>query len=501
MTASRSVAHPGRPAFRSLTGRLVTTAVALVALVSVLVVGLTAFAMRDYLTGRLDEELRGTPVRFSEGEPPPVRTPERDGDGYADGDRDGDRDGDQHGDLDRFGQGPGTLQAVILADGTSAGEVIDDRGDGGTTPLSRADLAALAAVPADGRVHPASLPDAGGYRVLARELQVGGTIVTGLPTAAITQTVASLLTWGLALTGLGVVVAAGLGLALVRRQLRPLREVAATAHEVSELPLASGEVNLTARVPEELTDERTEVGQVGAALNALLAHVETSLDARHRSEQQVRQFVADASHELRTPLATIQGYTELARRRPEDAERVGTALEKVAAESQRMTTLVEDLLLLARLDAGRPLERADVDLSRLLVEAVADARVLSADHHWRLDLPAEVLEVTGDEHRLHQAVTNLLGNARRHTPAGTTVTVTARPGLVTVHDDGPGFPADLVPTAFERFTRGDTARTRTGGGGVGLGLSLVAAIVAAHGGTVELHSVPGDTTVSVRLPQ
>jgi two-component system OmpR family sensor kinase len=163
-----------------------------------------------------------------------------------------------------------------------------------------------------------------------------------------------------------------------------------------------------------------------------------------------------------------------------------------------MTALVEDLLLLARLDAGRPLQREPVDLTRLLVEAVSDARLLSPDHAWRLELPGEAVEVTGDEQRLHQVVTNLLTNARKHTPAGTTVTVGARPGGFTVHDDGPGFPPDLAAAAFERFTRGDDSRTRTGG--AGLGLALVSAIVAAHGGSVSLDSHPGDTTVTVTLP-
>jgi two-component system, OmpR family, sensor kinase len=299
------------------------------------------------------------------------------------------------------------------------------------------------------------------------------------------------------LIALGAVVAAGAGQLVVRRQLRPLRQVAATAHEVAQLPLAEGAIALEQRVPDKLTDERTEVGQVGAALNTLLEHVETSLDARHRSEQQVRQFVADASHELRTPLATIAGYTELARRRPgEDTTR--TALDKVEEESKRMTSLVEDLLLLARLDAGRPLDRAPVDLTRLLLEAVSDARVLSTDHTWRLELPDEPLEVVGDEQRLHQVVTNLLTNARKHTPAGTTITVTGRTDGFDVHDDGPGFPPEFVGKAFERFARVDEARTRTGG--AGLGLSLVEAIARSHGGTVSLDSVPGGTTIAVRLP-
>jgi two-component system OmpR family sensor kinase len=247
-----------------------------------------------------------------------------------------------------------------------------------------------------------------------------------------------------------------------------------------------------------LTDERTEVGQVGAALNTLLAHVETSLQARHRSEQQIRQFVGDASHELRTPLATIVGYVELASRRPEDNHTVRTALAKVNEESRRMTALVEDLLLLARLDSGRPLERRPVDLTRLLVEAVSDARVLAPEHRWRLVVPEEVVEVPGDEQRLHQVITNLLTNARKYTPQGTTVTVTARTDGFVVHDDGPGFPPQVLSTAFERFARADSARNRAGG--AGLGLALVDAIVAAHGGSVDLQSRPGSTTLSIALP-
>jgi len=182
---------------------------------------------------------------------------------------------------------------------------------------------------------------------------------------------------------------------------------------------------------------------------------------------------------------------------------LGTALDKVEEESGRMTSLVEDLLLLARLDAGRPLERKPVDLTRLLVEAVSDARVIDPDHRWRVDIPDDLIDspalVTGDELRLHQVVTNLLTNARKYTPDGTTVTVSVRRDGFAVHDDGPGFPRDLVDHAFERFARGDAARTRGQEMGVGLGLALVDAIVSAHGGRVTLRSVPGDTTVDVTL--
>ncbi len=470
---------------RSLTGRLVATSVALVALVGLLVVGLTTFAMYTYLMGRLDSQVRGTYSRVVDGPPGSARVP-----------HDEREEGNDEG--DRFGQGQGTLRATQLSDGTWTGDVITEAAN--PVALSAADLAVCATIPRDGELHTVDLPDAGDYRVLATTTRAGVPLVTGLPTNEVTRTIANLLVSGLALTGLGVIGAALAGTALVRRQLRPLHEVAATAHEVSELPLATGDIDLSTRVPAHLTDERTEVGQVGSAVNRMIDHVESSLEARHSSEQQVRQFVADASHELRTPLATIAGYTELARRRPDDIEGVRTALTKVEAESDRMTSLVEDLLLLARLDAGRPLDRAPVDLSRLLIEAVSDARVLAPEHRWRLDLPEDAVEVTGDELRLHQVITNLLTNARRYTPAGTTVTITARPGLLQVHDDGPGFPPDLVGTAFERFARGDVARTRGSDSGVGLGLSLVRAIVVAHGGSVELTSVPGDTTVTARLP-
>jgi two-component system OmpR family sensor kinase len=280
--------------------------------------------------------------------------------------------------------------------------------------------------------------------------------------------------------------------------------VAATAHEVATLPLSSGEIGTTVRVPEDLTDERTEVGQVGAALNTLLAHVEHALDERHRSEQQVRQFVADASHELRTPLSTIHGYAELSRRTsPPDPAQLAQAMSKVEAEATRMSSLVEDLLLLARLDSGRPLARDEVDLTRLALEAVGDARVVGPEHRWRLDLPDEPVLAPGDEQRLHQVLTNLLNNARRHTPPGTAVTVGVREDgdevVLSVLDDGPGLPPPLRSTAFERFTRGDSARTRASGG-AGLGLSLVQAISHAHGGRVSVDSVPGRTHFEVRLP-
>ncbi|HZX07354.1 sensor histidine kinase, partial [Kribbella sp.] len=273
--------------------------------------------------------------------------------------------------------------------------------------------------------------------------------------------------------------------------------------EVAALPLDTGEIGVTARVPDQLTDEHTEVGQVAVALNTLLGHMEDALDARHRSEQQVRQFVADASHELRTPLTTIHGYAQLSLRQ-RDPELYTHAMGKVMVETTRMASLVEDLLLLARLDAGRPLDRRPVDLSRLARDTVADAEIVAPSHHWELALPDGPIVVTGDEQRLHQVVTNLLTNARRHTPPGTTVTVAATrrddTAVLTVHDDGPGIPADLLPNVFQRFTRADTARTRATGG-TGLGLSLAESIAHAHAGTLTLTSRPGSTTFTLALPR
>ena len=457
--------------FSTLASRLVLTAVALVAVVCVLIATITTFGIRSNLMGRLDADLATLSHRPGAGFEP---------------------DG-------QLNVTPGTLIAVIPANGTGSGFVgTFDRS--APDALSAAALSAVGDVPVGSTPHTVQVPDEGSYRVLAQTgTTASGTTVTvvlGMPTRDVDATIRNLVWWEAALTLLGVGGAAAAGTLVVRRQLRPLNEVARTAHAVALLPLDAGEIGITERVPQRLTDPRTETGQVGAALNTLLEHVESSLHARHRSEQQVRQFVADASHELRTPLTTIAGYTQLARQHP---EAVDVALSKVDEESRRMTTLVEDLLLLARLDSGRPLEQAPVDLSRLLAEAVDDARVVDPDHDWRLELAPDPLVVVGDASRLHQVVTNLLTNARKYTPAGTTVITRVLPDGFEVQDGGPGIPSDLARVAFQRFSRGDAGRQRTGG--VGLGLALVDAIVRAHGGSVRLASVPGDTRFEVRLPR
>jgi two-component system OmpR family sensor kinase len=259
---------------------------------------------------------------------------------------------------------------------------------------------------------------------------------------------------------------------------------------------------MPAPVPD--TDPHTEVGQVAAALNHMIGHVGDALDRRHASEERLRLFAADASHELRTPVATVRAHAELALRHPGAVPAdVRHALERIQSESERMSGLVDDLLLLARLDAGRPLARDTVDLSRLALDTASDARAAAPGHRWLLDLPEEPVTVTGDQPRLHQVVANLLANARIHTPPGTTVTlrISRNHGVVglAVTDTGSGIPQELQGAIFQRFTRADQGRSRTVGGS-GLGLAIVAAVIAAHGGTVDVSSRPGHTRFRLQLP-
>ncbi len=404
------------------------------------------------------------------------------------------------------GQGLGGLSALIID-----GELVSS---GILTPAATNSVqcaalpvssdATLTALPTDGSVQTVTIDGFGDYRAAAAVLSDGTVVVSGLP---LTTVRASLVQLGIILaivTGVAVLLGVVVVFWIVRRSLRPLDEVVATARQVSTLTLDRGEVDLGVRVPGRDTDTRTEVGQVGAALNQMLGHVSRALVARQESETRVRQFVADASHELRTPLAAIRGYAELARREEDDAEGVAHALRRVESESARMTTLVDDLLLLARLDAGRPLSEEEVDLTLVVVDAVSDARVAGLDHRWQLDLPDEPVTTVGDPARLHQVLANLLANARTHTPAGTTVwcglRTEAGASVVTVTDDGPGVPTGLQPEVFNRFVRGDSSRSRAAGS-TGLGLAIVAAVVAAHRGTVTVTSRPGRTTFTVRLPR
>jgi two-component system OmpR family sensor kinase len=364
---------------------------------------------------------------------------------------------------------------------------------------------ALEAVPKDNKAHSVEIPGFGNYLakyVASRDSSDAYYIA--LPTKDVDDNIDTLILVEISVTAAGLVAAGIAGYVLVGVATRPLRKVANTATRVSELPLHTGEVTLYERVPESEADPHTEVGQVGAALNRMLDHIHSALHARQQSEMRVRQFVADASHELRTPLASIRGYAELTRRgREETGPDTRHALGRIESEAGRMTLLVEDLLLLARLDAGRPLQYDQTDLVPLVIDAVSDARAAGREHNWRLELPEEPALVLADAARLQQVMVNLFANARTHTPPGTTVTARVHrhgPWLcVDVQDDGPGIPPDLLPRVFERFARGDSSRSRSSGS-TGLGLAIVQAVAAAHGGAVTVDSMPGRTVFTLHLP-
>jgi two-component system OmpR family sensor kinase len=355
---------------------------------------------------------------------------------------------------------------------------------------------------ADAESDSVDIPSLGMYRV-ASIPGPNGAVVLGLPLTEVTATIGQILTTVALVTVGGLLVLSSIIAVVVRVGLRPLRAVADTATRVASVRMDSGDVTISERVPDEQTDDHTEIGQVGTALNTLLDHVEQGLAARQRNEELMRRFVADASHELRTPLASIRGYSELSLRDRSLSENSQQALERIQAQSLRMTALVEDLLLLARLDEGQELVYGSVDLTRLAVEAVGDARPAGPDHRWVVDVDDEPVLLAGDTSRLHQVVANLLANARTHTPHGTEITVSVhREGaeaVLRVHDDGPGIDPSVADQLFERFSRADRSRDRKTGG-TGLGLSIARAIVQAHGGSLTVRSVPGDTTFEMRLP-
>ncbi|MGY1580669.1 HAMP domain-containing sensor histidine kinase [Streptomyces sp. MN13] len=498
-----------RPQPRTLRTRLVVASVVLIAVVCAVIGSVTTLALRSYLYGQLDGQLKEVAARASGRFDPPDKDVTGGGAGLIGGQDKPPEDIDLTKFVARGPQPVGTIAAEVRDGSIVEARVGKKAADGNNVPqlnpepLSDAQTEALGSVARDGEAHTVDVPGLGGY--LAR-YQTGpnGSYYVAIPTSDVTRTVNTLIIVEVSVTAAGLAAAFLAGVVIVGVATRPLRRVAATATRVSELPLHSGEVNLDERVPESECDPHTEVGQVGAALNRMLDHVHGALHARQQSETRVRQFVADASHELRTPLASIRGYAELTRR---GREAVGPdirhALGRIESEAGRMTLLVEDLLLLARLDAGRPLQFEQTDLVPLVVDTISDARAAGRDHNWRLELPDEPAPVSADAARLQQVLVNLLANARTHTPPGTTVTARVRRSgawlCVDVQDDGQGIPPELLPHVFERFARGDSARSRATGS-TGLGLAIVQAVATAHGGAVTVDSVPGRTVFTVHLP-
>jgi two-component system OmpR family sensor kinase len=480
-----SEVQPANPRRRRLPVTLRWRVVAILIACLVLSCGAVAFvttvALRHFLVNRLDQQLTQAGVRYATS----LEHPNVDG------------DPDDNAFQSTIGQPSGTLGARVARGRVTAFGVVGDRGATGSAE-TRSALVGLAAGSHPRTMH---LDDLGEYRVLAARGRDGDVLITGLPEHSVDETLRHLLEIEAVVFASALVVAAAIGTGLVRIALRPLTRVARTALQVSNLPLASGAVSIPDRVEDPAPG--TEVGQVAEAFNHMLEHVESALTARQGSEERLRRFVADASHELRTPLAVVRSHAEYAQRVGEGTSiEVRNALDRIVAESDRMSSLVDDLLLLARLDSGRPLATAPVDLTRVTLDAVRDAQVAGAEHRWRLELPDEPVVVHGDEHALHQALANLLANARTHTPPGTTVTTTIRTtgtqAELMVADDGPGIPRELLPRVFERLVHGES--TRGSGGNGGLGLAIVAAIVSAQGGTVSVDSEPGHTAFRLVLP-
>ena len=346
------------------------------------------------------------------------------------------------------------------------------------------------------------------WRVLAADTASGGTLVAAVPLSGVDATVSQLLLINAAVGLLALAGGGALAAWAVRRSLRPLVRVEQTAEAI-----AGGD--LSVRVP--AADPRTEVGSLSASFNAMVDRFEVAYSAQQRSEAdaraseaRMRRFVADAGHELRTPLTSIRGFAELYRQgAARDPEQLGGVLRRIEDEAARMGLLVEDLLLLARLDQARPLRREPVDLLSVATDAVHAAATVHGAHHvvrLRADTAQGLPVVLGDDARLHQVVSNLVANAVAHTPAGTAVDVSVRRAgddvVLEVRDDGDGMAPDVAARVFERFYRADASRSRAAAStGSGLGLSIVAAIVAAHGGTVDVDTdVGAGTRFTVRLP-
>ena len=499
--ASKPTAIRGRLAGWTLRGRLIAGLVALLALACAVVGVVTYVALHGFLLGQLDSQLAAASDRYT---------------GCVDGPPGGQGPPPGQPGSDNCSDPPGQAQATFSAavsSGVTTAHITPQR----KCELSTADQSVLNGLPVNGRPTTELLSSLHAqYRLVAVRGDNGSILISGLPVGPMTATLHNVELTEVAVFSAALLLVGVIGTGWVRLSLRPLRRVTLTAAEVTKLPLASGDVELPHRVPD--ADPRTEVGQLGAAFNRMLGHVEAALARRQASEDRLRSFAADASHELRTPLTAIRGYAELARRYPGPLpDEVTHAIDRVQSESARMSTLVDDLLLLARLDAGRPLERGAVDLTRLAIDATSDARVAGQDHRWQLELPDDPVVVSGDENRLRQVLANLLSNARNHTPAGTTVTVALhlpqqaagraatdqtaadQTAELSVTDDGPGIPAELQSGLFERFVRGDSSRSRAAGS-TGLGLAIVDAVIAAHGGTVSVTSRPGQTRFAITVP-
>lgn len=397
----------------------------------------------------------------------------------------------------------------------SNGEVLYSKKDsrGADNPVPVLPVITIDQLRAGSVEQPYTVPSADGsqrWRVVALTRSSDSTIAqVALPMTSVDSTVEQLRLLLISSAAIVVVIGSAIGYFAVRRSLRPLHDVEKTAKAIAE-------GDLSQRVPELPTT--TEVGQVSAALNTMLTQIEVSFDAQRASEERMRRFVADASHELRTPLASVRGFGELYRMGAIPPDEVGGSMKRIEDEAIRMGSLVEDLLALARLDEKRPMKREPVDLTVLAADAAQDAHALAPDRAVKVvrvspaaasaGEPHDQLPVftLGDERSLRQVVSNLVGNAVNHTPAGTPIEILVGSDAVgqvvlAVRDHGPGIDPSEARRIFERFYRTDSSRVRGAGGGSGLGLAIATAIATAHDGVIEVsETTGGGATMSLRLP-
>ena len=341
------------------------------------------------------------------------------------------------------------------------------------------------------RDRPFTLKGSAGHpdiRAIARLLPSGeGTVIVSVALESVDRTLGQLRWLYLLISSIVLLLIAIIAWLMIRLSLRPLRNIEKTAAAIAD-------GDFSARL--EVKNPQTEVGHLTQSLNTMLSHVESAFEARTQSESKLRRFVADASHELRTPLTAIRGFAELHRQGAvEGPDKVRELINRIEKESIRMGTLVEDLLLLARLDQHRTVEREPVDISLLVQEAVASAQAAGPGHPITIFSPDDEIFVLGDSMRIHQSLANLLANARTHTPAGSEITVsisqTHDETQVSVSDNGPGLSSEEQEKIFERFYRVDTSRSRMSGEGSGLGLSIVEAVMKSNGGSVSVESELG----------
>ncbi len=480
---ARSRAGDDQP--HDLRRQLALGGIALVTVASVLIGLVSSFVVGRLLLEDLDRDLRETAIRLDQvvsAGSDPVGPSRR---------------------LDRPGFQVGTLIAVTDGEEVS-GAFIDF--DGSLQSVSSDQLRAVLT-----HEFPPGQPTtlrvfggAGEYRTLLAQEIDGARVIVGLPMAEIRDTIGRLNILVLAIAVVVIAFAGGLGAYGARMTLRPLDRMRATAQQVTAQRLDRGQVTVGFRVPKELANPDTEIGQLGDAMNRMLDHVDDAFRTRYGSEARMRRFVQDASHELRTPLASIRGYSEFATRFSENLpDDVAKALQRIESESVRMTHLVDDLLTLARLDEGDHLRLRPVELTALVDKVVADATIRGEGHSFEWEPPESDVSIEADQEALFRVLTNLVTNAIVHTPEGTLISVRLDQegdwAIIEVEDNGPGIDPEVLPGIFERFRKHPGSRTRKPGS-TGLGLSIAQTIVTAHHGVLSVVSEPGRTVFEVRVP-